>query len=66
MVRQAGVKPISSVETGCEAILNLILGEGLNSGQFFNGTRPARADAQAYDARARDRLRALSVELTSV
>ena len=66
MVRQAGVTPISTVETGCEAILNLVLGEGLSSGQFFNGTRPARADAQAYDARARNRLRTISLKLTGL
>jgi NAD(P)-dependent dehydrogenase (short-subunit alcohol dehydrogenase family) len=66
MVRQAGVTPISTVETGCEAILNLVLGEGLNSGQFFNGIRPARADAQAYDAQARNRLRDVSVKLTGL
>jgi NAD(P)-dependent dehydrogenase (short-subunit alcohol dehydrogenase family) len=64
MVRQSGAKPTSTVEEGCEAILNLVLGEGLGSGQFFNGQRPSRADAQAYDRDARSRLRALSARLT--
>jgi NAD(P)-dependent dehydrogenase (short-subunit alcohol dehydrogenase family) len=66
MVRRAGVTPISTVEQGAEAILNLAVGPALEgrSGLYFNGLREARADRQAYDAAARARLRALSVELT--
>jgi hypothetical protein len=33
------------------------------SGEFYNGLRPSRANAQAYDHRARKRLRALSMRL---
>jgi NAD(P)-dependent dehydrogenase (short-subunit alcohol dehydrogenase family) len=68
MVRRAGVTPISTVEEGAEAILNLAVGPALagRSGLYFNGLREARADRQAYDADARARLRALSVELTGV
>ena len=33
------------------------------TGAYFNGTREARADAQAYDADARRRLRELSERL---
>jgi len=36
------------------------------SGLYFNGQREARADGQAYDARARGRLKALSLELTGL
>jgi NAD(P)-dependent dehydrogenase (short-subunit alcohol dehydrogenase family) len=68
MVRRAGVTPISTVEEGAEAILNLAAGPTLEgrSGLYFNGLREARADRQAYDADARARLRALSLELTGM
>jgi len=66
MVRQSGVTPISSVEEGAEAILNLAVSKELDghSGEFYNGLRPSRAIAQAYDVRARDWLRVLSMRLT--
>ena len=67
MVRRAGVTPISTVEEGAEAILNLAVGPALaGSGLYFNGLREARADRQAYDTQARSRLRALSLELTGL
>jgi NAD(P)-dependent dehydrogenase (short-subunit alcohol dehydrogenase family) len=68
MVRRAGVTPISTVEEGAEAILNLAAGPALagRSGLYFNGLREARADRQAYDTQARARLRALSFELTGL
>jgi NAD(P)-dependent dehydrogenase (short-subunit alcohol dehydrogenase family) len=68
MVRQAGVTPSSSVEEGAEAILNLATSPALEgqSGLYFNGLREARADPQAYDPTARQRLKALSLELTGL
>jgi NAD(P)-dependent dehydrogenase (short-subunit alcohol dehydrogenase family) len=68
MVRRAGIKPWSSVEEGAEAILNLAASPALEgrSGLYFNGLREARADGQAYDAKARQRLKAISLELTSL
>jgi NAD(P)-dependent dehydrogenase (short-subunit alcohol dehydrogenase family) len=68
MVRQSGTTPISSVEEGAEAILNLAVSKALDgrSGEFYNGLRPSRANAQAYDERAREQLRALSVRLTQL
>ena len=65
MVRRAGVTPRSSVEEGAEAILNLALSSALagRSGLYFNQLREARADAQAYDAVARRRLKEISLEL---
>jgi NAD(P)-dependent dehydrogenase (short-subunit alcohol dehydrogenase family) len=68
MVRQAGVTPWSRVEEGAEAILNLALSPALaaTTGRYFNGLHEARANTQAYDARARARLRALSLELTGL
>jgi NAD(P)-dependent dehydrogenase (short-subunit alcohol dehydrogenase family) len=68
MVLRAGVTPISTVEEGAEAILNLAAGPALagRSGLYFNSLREARADRQAYDTQARSRLRALSLELTGL
>ena len=64
-VRQAGVTPWSSVETGADAILNLATSPALEgrSGLYFDGQKESRADAQAYDAKARQQLRALSLDL---
>jgi len=68
MVRRAGVTPVSTVEQGAEAILNLAMSPALEgrSGLYFNGLREARVHSQAYDAEARHRLWALSLELTGL
>ncbi len=68
MVRQMGVEPISTVEQGGAAILQLVESPALagRSGLYFNGLRQARADPQAYDENARKRLRALSFDLTGL
>ena len=64
MVRRSGMRAQSTVDEGAAAVMNLITAPGIQSGQFFDGLRPARAHAQAYDEEARGRLRALSAELT--
>ena len=68
MVRQSGTKPISTVEDGAAAILQLAVSPNLDgkSGLYFNVLREARADPQAYDAEARRRLRALSLKLVGL
>jgi NAD(P)-dependent dehydrogenase (short-subunit alcohol dehydrogenase family) len=68
MVRQSGVTPISTVEEGAEAILNLAMADELDgrSGEFYNGLRPSKANPQAYDGTARERLRVLSLQLTGL
>jgi NAD(P)-dependent dehydrogenase (short-subunit alcohol dehydrogenase family) len=68
MVRQSGVTPISTVEEGAEAILNLAVANELDgrSGQFYNGLRPSKSNPQAYDDTARERLRVLSLQLTGL
>jgi NAD(P)-dependent dehydrogenase (short-subunit alcohol dehydrogenase family) len=68
MVRLSGNRPISTVEEGGDAILQLIRSPALEgrSGLHFNGLRESRANAQAYDAEARKRLRALSFELVGL
>jgi len=68
MVRASGITPISTVEQGGEAILHLAVGDDVEgkSGLFFNGMKEARANAQAYDAEARQKLRAVSLKLTGL
>ncbi|WLA60049.1 MULTISPECIES: SDR family NAD(P)-dependent oxidoreductase [Bradyrhizobium] len=68
MVRAGGITPISTVEQGGAAILRLVEGDDVagKSGLFFNGMNEARANPQAYDADARKRLRALSLELAGI
>src|ERR1700704_5447951 len=66
MVREAGASPMSTVDEGAAAILNLVRSPALEgrSGLYFDRQRESRANPQAYDAAARDRLRHLSLELT--
>ncbi|TAN02348.1 MAG: SDR family NAD(P)-dependent oxidoreductase [Rhizobiaceae bacterium] len=68
MVRDAGVEPWSTVEEGAEAILNLATSPALEgrSGLYFDGLREVRANAQAYDAAAPQKLRELSLALTGL
>jgi len=66
MVREAGVPARSTVAEGADAVLQLVTGTGIASGEYYNGLRPARANAQAYDAEARGRLRRLSDTLTGL
>jgi NAD(P)-dependent dehydrogenase (short-subunit alcohol dehydrogenase family) len=65
MVVAAGVEPWSPLEEGLEATQRLVADPALEgvTGRYFNGTREARADPQAYDAAARARLRELSERL---
>jgi NAD(P)-dependent dehydrogenase (short-subunit alcohol dehydrogenase family) len=68
MVRRAGVTPVSTVDQGADAILNLARSPSLEgrTGLYFNGLREARAHSQAYDADARLQLWALSLKLTGL
>src|SRR5271170_7200074 len=68
MVRLSGVQPISTVEEGGAAILQLVASRSLErrSGLYFSGMRESRADPQAYDAGARKKLRALSFDLVGL
>jgi NAD(P)-dependent dehydrogenase (short-subunit alcohol dehydrogenase family) len=68
MVREGGITPISTVEQGGEAILHLAVGDDMagKNGLFFNGLQPSKANAQAYDGAARQRLRTLSLELAGL
>ena len=68
MVRAGGITPMSTVEQGGDAILHLVTGDDVagKTGLFFNGMNQAKANPQAYDVTARQRLRALSLELTGL
>jgi hypothetical protein len=64
MVLQARGSSLSTVEEGALATERLIV-EDVGTGKYFNGQREARADPQAYDADARERLWDLSERLVS-
>ena len=68
MVRESGVTPRTSVEEGARAILNLATSPSLDgvSGLYFDGLKESRAHSQAYASEARDRLRALSLQLAGL
>ena len=66
MVKNSGLPARTSVDEGADALMHLVIGGGTESGEYFNGLRPARANAQAYDEAARARLRQLSMELTGL
>jgi NAD(P)-dependent dehydrogenase (short-subunit alcohol dehydrogenase family) len=57
--------PISTLEEGVEATLRLIAGDDVAgvTGKYFDGLSEAQAHAQAYDADARKKLRALTERL---
>ena len=60
--------PVSTIAEGVAATMRLITSpvSEVGTGGYYNGLREARADAQAYDASARERLRALSEKLTDL
>ena len=68
MVRAGGITPMSTVEQGGAAILHLIESDDVagKSGLFFNGMNEMKANAQAYDAKARKGLREISLKLTGL
>jgi NAD(P)-dependent dehydrogenase (short-subunit alcohol dehydrogenase family) len=68
MVRLSGVQPISTVEQGGAAILQLVQSPALagRSGLYFSGMQESRANPQAYDEGERKRLRALSFDLVGL
>jgi NAD(P)-dependent dehydrogenase (short-subunit alcohol dehydrogenase family) len=64
MVLQARGSSLSTVEEGAAATERLILSD-VGTGLYFNGQREARADPQAYDEDARERLWELSERLVA-
>lgn len=67
MVRNGGIQPISSVDTGADAVIALVTkpAEAV-SGKYFDVQRESRANGQAYDRQARRTLRELSMKLTGL
>src|SRR5258707_434563 len=65
MVREGGISPISTVDEGAAAILNLVLSPDLGgrTGLYFDRQRLSRANPQAYDEAARQRLHNLTLQL---
>ena len=68
MVISAGVKPITPVEQGVEAVYRLAVSPEVEgqTGVFFNQQTLAKANDQAYDEKARRRLRELSLRLAGL
>ena len=64
MVLSRGAAARSDIEEGVVAVVNLVESPAVGTGEYYNGTRPSRANRQAYDENARERLRALSDALT--
>jgi NAD(P)-dependent dehydrogenase (short-subunit alcohol dehydrogenase family) len=56
---------MSTVEEGTEAVVRLAVSQEVDrvTGRYFDGKREARANRQAYDPQARDRLWVLSEQL---
>jgi NAD(P)-dependent dehydrogenase (short-subunit alcohol dehydrogenase family) len=65
MVRVDGLTPMSSIDEGANAILHLADSAAMagRTGLYFDGMKPVRANAAAYDRAARKRLRELSFDL---
>ena len=68
MVFEAFGSASSSVQEGADATVYLATSPELEgvTGSYFDGRREARADEQAYEREARDRLRRLSEKLTGL
>ena len=65
MVQSTFGYSMSTVEEGTEAVVRLAISPEIGgvTGRYFDGTREARANRQAYDPRVRNRLWVLSEEL---
>ncbi len=65
MVRNAGITPLGDPQSGAEAVCRLAVSPALEevNGKYFNVMQEARALPQAYDARARQKLHELTLEL---
>jgi len=66
MVIETGMPPRSTVEEGVEAVLQLVTGPDVVSGQYYNGLVKGRVHPQAEDREARARVRSLSEALTAI
>jgi hypothetical protein len=65
MVREAGVTPWNTVADGAAGVLALATRD-LGTGNYFDGTSPARAHEAAYDPGVRARLAAVTDQLLKI
>jgi NAD(P)-dependent dehydrogenase (short-subunit alcohol dehydrogenase family) len=68
MVRSGGGTPLSTVEEGADAVMQLAVSPELEgrTGLYFNGLEEARANDQAYDGDARAELWSASMDLAGL
>lgn len=68
MVREAGIHPLGTAQSGADALVNLAVSPELKnvSGKYFNVKTEARANAQAYDLSARRQLEKFGLLLTAL
>jgi len=66
MVLERGGTPVADVKDGAANVLNVVRLPDPGTGQYYNLQTVGRANAQAYDAEARRRLRELSMELVGL
>jgi NAD(P)-dependent dehydrogenase (short-subunit alcohol dehydrogenase family) len=68
MVREAGVHPLGTAQSGADAVEYLAISPELKniSGKYFNVRNETRANAQAYDLNARRKLHEIGLELTGL
>lgn len=68
MVRSAGFEPTSTIEEGATAVMRLAVSPELEgcTGEYFDGLRSSRANAQAYDRQVRQRLAQVSARLAGL
>jgi NAD(P)-dependent dehydrogenase (short-subunit alcohol dehydrogenase family) len=66
MVREAGIRPYGTAQSGADAIVYLATAPELKTvtGNYFNVGQITKALSQAYDTNARKRLRDLTLKLT--
>jgi hypothetical protein len=66
-VREAGISPMGTAQSGADAVVYLATSPDLNdiTGKYFNVMKETRANAQAYDSHARKKLNAMGLQLTS-
>ena len=66
MVLNRGGTPLTTIDEGADPVMQVITSPLAGSGNYYRQATNARADAQAYDAEARRRLRELAMRLTGL
>jgi len=68
MVREAGIQPLGSAQSGADAVFYLAISPDLKntSGKYFNIKKETQANAQAYDLNVRKKLHRFGLMLTGL